>query len=173
MECKFSSQSLTITQANEAAAIFRGLIASILRFYVYVITDGQGPTADATWTTRPEAIYSILEVAVYIAAACFPSYRAFYLSVKNKSRRNNTKASQNYFSSKGSFPLSQRSKRKEVSLDEDGESPLAPGQGVYSNSKFERLDDASERSADSADGKIYGGGKGGIQVRSEYQVTRH
>ena len=142
----------------------RGLVASILRFQAFYSIDGAGPTADSTFATSKEAIYSILEISVYLVACSLPSYRAFYLRIRhNKTRTGSSRQ----------YGTGQSWRRKNTGLtsgDDDGQIPLSH-YGNFATSNFQKLDNESDKVESIVEPKAFDGSRKGIQVRSEYEVT--
>ena len=70
MSCKATS----LTQIS-------GLIAAIVRFAEFGI---HSPLYDSTWTETDLLAWSVVELAMYIAAACLPTFRPLVRALRNK-----------------------------------------------------------------------------------------
>lgn len=141
------------------------MIASILRFAAFYSVNGVGPTADSTWETSKEAIYSILEISVYLVTCSLPAYRAFYLRVR-RSRTAIGGSSRGY----GTGQSWRRKNTAVSSSDDDGQIPLSRPYGNFATSNFQKLDNESDKTDNVVPVKTYDGSRNGIQVRSEYEV---
>jgi hypothetical protein len=59
--------------------MFSGLITSIIRFVLFWNINGQ---SDATWAGVKLGLITVAEPGVYLIAACLPTYRHLFRSVK-------------------------------------------------------------------------------------------
>jgi hypothetical protein len=159
--------------------IYSGLITSIVRFTTFFNTDGQ---ADSTWTAIQLGAISITETGVYLMAACLPTYRSLFMTVRKRaglstgwSRGTGKDTGNTSRSGDGSIHLiSVQSKHSKgmsngslsgfERIDNDERKLVQPSATVH------HFDETSDRETSSINSAYYNHGKA-IHVQRGYKVT--
>ncbi|OCL04356.1 hypothetical protein AOQ84DRAFT_346335 [Glonium stellatum] len=133
-----------------------GLITSIIRFTTFFETNGQ---ADSTWTAVRLGSISIAEAGVYLIAACLPTYRSLFRSVRNRNGLSTAKGSRGTRQDTTPQLVSVQSKHSKVF-------------GSGSLSGFSRLDndESNYKDANLVESGSYELGKR-IQVQRDFGIT--
>lgn len=156
-----------------------GLVTSIFRFTTFFNTDGQ---ADSTWTAVQLGSISIGETGVYLMAACLPTYRSLFTSVRKRadmsygwSRGTDKDTGNTSRSADGSINLIsvQAKHNKGMSngslsgferLDNDERNLVQPSATAH------HFDEASDRETNSINSAYHNHGRA-IHVQHGYKVT--
>jgi len=148
-----------------------GLVTSIVRFTTFFETNGQ---TDSTWTAVKLGAISIAEAGVYLFAACFPTYRTLYRSVRARTGLTTVGGSRSAGPQTGSELVSVQSKSGKVfgttsfsgfeRMDEESNTL------VDAKSNYTRFEDSSFKEASSVDSGMYGSDNQ-IHVKQDYVVT--
>ncbi|KAI9927530.1 hypothetical protein ASPWEDRAFT_31603 [Aspergillus wentii DTO 134E9] len=110
-----------------------GLIASIVRFIEFYITDAQG---DRTWAASTLVIWAVIEGGIYMIAACLPTYRPLMKSI---SRRVRQKGSQDASTSGQGYSGFSGSGRSDVRVPRDLK---------HFSARFQRVGDSIDEEED-------------------------
>ena len=62
-----------------------GFVTAVIRFVIFLKTDGLN---DTTWTTTHLGPTSIAEAGTYVIAVCLPTYRSLYRSISSRPTQN-------------------------------------------------------------------------------------
>lgn len=136
---------------------------------MYMIVNNIGPTADGTWASISEGIVALAETTVYLIAACLPSYRSLYLSVRRTQRSRKTNTSDYGWGSRNKW------KNQQIADDKESTVELRPISDTASFSKSYGQANGHGYASAGAEYAANGNRKDEtrIVVTKEYSLTNH